>query len=51
MLEELVCSTCSSNPGSVVREDSLGLTEMTDHIRGLGVLDALAGSEPPVKDN
>ena len=50
MLEEPVCSTCSSDLGSAAREDGFSLAEVADHIRGLGVPDALAGSEPPTED-
>ena len=50
MLEEPVCSTCSSDPSNAAKEDGFSLREVADHIRGIGVPDALAGSEPLTED-
>jgi hypothetical protein len=46
MLEEPVYSTCFSDLSSVATKDSFGLAKMADYIRGLGVLNALAGLKP-----
>ena len=47
MLEEPVCSNCSSDAGLVEGGDGgLSLQEMATHIQGLGVPDALAGCGP-----
>jgi hypothetical protein len=50
ILEEPVCNTCLSSPSSVAGADGFSLSEIANHIYGLGVPDALAGSEFSLED-
>jgi hypothetical protein len=50
MLEEPVCSTCSSDPSSIAKKDGFSFTEITDYIRGLGVPNILVGLEPLIEN-